>query len=374
MSFGCSIYAGLFPRIHASEIPSSPVHIIIALGYVFCACGIKRTENTIDIIFNLKNTRLPPWLTLVELFGKSEGLDVYRRLEENIKSTLNELERAKEETQQKQFAISELEQEINLRKKIERDLIFAKEKAEEANRAKSHFLAMMSHELKTPLTAIKGYGGLLKGHSQKSIIETNRLSSVAEQIVLNADNLHSMIEGLLNFSQLESGQFTYRKEIFTIGEILAYIRSVVSEKQTSTLNNFAENVPNPDLKLETDRFSVQHIVVNLLTNAFKFCQNGSITLEIRKSGKRDLYIAVEDTGIGIPADKTEKIFQAFYQVSHGTRRKFGGTGLGLSIVKKITEEMNGTIHLDSEPGKRTRFEVFLPDIIHEEAENGPETD
>jgi signal transduction histidine kinase len=363
MSLGCSIYAGLFPRVPPVEIPSSPVHIIIALGYVFCALGIKRTESTINIIFNLKNTRLPPWLTLVELFGKSEGLEVYRKLEENIRSTLNELVKAKEETQQKQVAISQLEQEINLRKRTERDLIFAKEKAEKANRAKTHFLAMMSHELKTPLTAIKGYGELLKSPAGKELINTDQIESITKQIVNNANDLQTMIDSILSFSQLESGKFSYRKEKFKLEDILDQINSLLSIHLTKSSNNFTQRLPEPELLIFADKLCLQHIIINLLTNACKFCHEGSIRLEIRRSDTKDLYIAVEDSGIGIESSQLDNIFKAFYQISHGTRRKYGGSGLGLSIVKKITEDMNGRIHVESEVDKGTRFEIFLPDVI-----------
>jgi signal transduction histidine kinase len=359
MSFGCAIYAGLFPRTPAAEIPSSPVHIIIALGYVVCALGIRRTEQTINSIFNLKASKLPPWFTLVELFGKSEGLDVYKRLEESIKATLNELSKAKLETQAKLVAIGELEQEIKLRKKTERDLIFAKEKAEEANRAKSQFLAMMSHELKTPLTAIKGYGELLRGPGAQTLVENEKLGEVAQQIVINANNLQGMIEGVLQFSQLESGQFTYRKEKFRIADILTYLRSIINEQIDSDAVEYIEKIPDPELAVMTDKHSLQHIIVNLLVNAFKFCKKGHICLEIRKSGDKDLYVAVEDTGIGISNEYREKIFQAFYQISHGTRRKY--------------EELNCQIELDSCVGKGTKFEIFLPDIIFKEPEDEHES-
>lgn len=366
MSFGCAIYAGLFPRIPAEQIPSSPVHIIIALSYVFCACGIKRTESTINTILNLKDTKLPPWLTLVELFGKNEGLEVYKRLETRIKGTLLELMKAKQESQQQQDAIGELEQEIALRKKTERDLISAKEKAEKANRAKSQFLAMMSHELKTPLTAIMGYGELLQGPASSSLIASNKLEMVSKQIVRNSDNLHGMIDRILSFSQLESGHFAFRNEVFQLDEVLPHIRSIANEQRCPQSINYREIIPELKLKFETDKQALQHIVVNLIVNAFKFCKEGEIILEMRKSGENDLFIAVQDSGVGIHSEHLEKIFDAFYQVSHGTKRKFGGTGLGLSIVKKITTEMKGQISVESQLGKGTRFEVFLPGIIFKE--------
>lgn len=364
MSFGCSIYAGLFPRIPAAEIPSSPVHLIIALGYVISACGIKRTESIINTIFNLRDSKLPPWLTLVELFGRSEGLDVYKRLEENIKATLHELIKAKEETELKQAAISELEQEINLRKKTEKELIDAKERAEEANLAKSHFLAMMSHELKTPLTAIKGYGELMRGPARKTLIDSGKIFEIADQIVINADNLHSMIEGLLSFSLLESGKFNLKKEKFVLNEVILYIKSIAAENAKRQKCEFKEKIADPAMVLFTDKQALQHIIVNLLTNAFKFCNSGAIVLEIRKSGISDLYIAVEDNGIGMSQEQLDKIFQPFYQVSHGTTRQFGGTGLGLSIVQKIVNEMKGKILVDSKVGQGSKFEVFLPETIY----------
>jgi signal transduction histidine kinase len=363
MSFGCAIYAGLFPRIPSAEIPSSPVHIIIALGYVIGACSIKRTEKTINTIFNLKSTKLPPWLTLVELFGETEGLEVYKKLEENIRSTLNQLVRAKEETQEKDSAITKLEHEIKLRKKTEKALIAAKEQAEEANEAKSQFLAMMSHELKTPLTAIKGYGALLSRPNLETVLESEKLNEIAQQIVRNANNLHEMIDAILKFSQLENGKFTFRKQIFPVSKLLDDIASTISELDKPNKIEYVQNVPEKNLKLNTDPHSLQHIILNLLINAFKFCNEGTVALTIRTSGKSDLYIAVEDTGIGIKAADIKNIFQPFYQVSHGTRRKYGGTGLGLAIVKKIVDELQGTMELDSCLGKGSKFEIFLPDII-----------
>ncbi|MGM0601621.1 MAG: sensor histidine kinase [Candidatus Rifleibacteriota bacterium] len=368
MSFGCAIYAGLFPRIPSAEIPSSPVHIIIALGYVLAACSVKRTEKTLNTIFNLKSTKLPPWLTLVELFGETEGLEVYKRLEENIRSTLSQLVKAKEETEIKDSAINKLEHEINLRKKTEKALISAKEQAEEANEAKTQFLAMMSHELKTPLTAIKGYGALLSRPNLETVLQTNKLNEIAQQIVRNANNLHEMIDAILNFSQLENGKFTFRKQIFPVSNVLNYLDLIISEFHKSDKIEYIQNIPDKELKLNTDPHSLQHILSNLLINAFKFCEEGKVILTIRTSGKNDLYLAVEDTGIGIKANEIKYIFQPFYQISHGTRRKYGGTGLGLSIVKKIVDELQGTIELDSCLGKGSKFEIFLPDTIVKDKE------
>lgn len=367
LSFGCSIYAGLFPRLPAAEIPSSPVHLIIALGYLLGAMGIGRTESIINTLFNLHDSRLPPWLPLVEVFGKSEGLEVYKRLESDIRATIQELAKAKEETQQKQFAISELEQEIQLRKETERALIVAKEKAEEANMAKAQFLAMMSHELKTPLTAIKGYGELLRGPAGNELLKVGKVSELADQIVLNADNLHGMIEGLLNFSLLETGKFSFKEEIFSLEKLAIVLKNTINNCLNSL--NYIEKIDNPKLQIRADFHALQHICVNLLVNACKFCNEGSVTLEIRASGNKDLYIAVSDTGIGIAPENLAKIFEPFFQVSHGMRRRYGGAGLGLSIVKKIAADLSGKVLVESRAGQGTKFEVFIPDVLIPEAEN-----
>ncbi len=364
LGLGCSIYAGLFIGIPIEQIPSHPVHLLLALGYICVALGVRHTEIIISTIFSLKETLLPPSLPLIEIFGPSQGMEVYKKMENSIKTALEELFRSKAESEMKQRAIIELEKEVGLRKETERQLILAKEKAEDANKTKSQFLAMMSHELKTPLTAIKGYGQIISSTSgPASALPPQKIQEIANQIVINSNHLQSMIDGILRFSQLENGNFTYHLEDFHLSEVLDYIDALLLQQQFS-LANFSTCIPERNLHLHTDRLSLQHILVNLLTNAFKFCKTGKIALEIRQSDK-DLFISVEDDGIGIPPGHIDNIFEAFYQVSHGNRRKFGGTGLGLSIVKKLTEELHGKIHVNSEPDKGSRFEIILPGVIIE---------
>ena len=364
LSLGCAIYAGLFIGTPIDKIPSHPVHIILALGYASVALGLRHTGIVINTIFSLKESVLPPSLPLVEIFGPSQGMAVYRKMESSIKKALEELLRSKAESEMKQRIIGELEAEVNLRKETEKALILEKEKAEAANRTKSQFLAMMSHELKTPLTAIKGYGQILASTSgPASLLSAPKSQEIASQIVNNSNHLQHMIDGILRFSQLENGNFTYTDENFSLYEVLDYVDATIMQLQAPT-SRFSTRIPERDLRLQTDRLSLQHIILNLLTNAFKFCKEGHILLEIRRIDN-SLFIAVEDNGIGIAKEHLDKIFEAFYQVSHGNRRKFGGTGLGLSIVKKLTEELHGRISVFSEPDKGSRFEIILPEIIVE---------
>lgn len=329
--------------------------------------GIRRTEMTIRIIFNLKDPKLPPSLPLIEIFGPSQGLEVYQKMESRIKGAFEELLRAKAETEMKQKIISELENEVRLRKETEQALIREKENAEEANKTKSQFLAMMSHELKTPLTAIRGYGQIL--HNPPDIssgMSEEKIREIAEQIVFNAGHLQTMIDGILRFSQLESGKFTYHKEKFQLTELADYIEALILQQQQFSKARFSLYIPERQLKIYTDKLSVQHIVVNLLMNAIKFCKEGEISIKIIRR-ENDLLIEAKDTGIGIAEQHLDKIFDAFYQVSHGNRRKYGGAGLGLSIVKKLTEELNGRISVESKVDQGSRFEVLLPDVIRETA-------
>lgn len=368
LSLGCSVYAGLFISIRPDEIPSHPVHIILALGYISVALGLRHMGIIINTIFNMKESILPPSLPLVEIFGPSQGMAVYKKMESSIKKALEELLRSKAESEMKQRIIGELEAEVKLRKETEKALILEKERAEDANRTKSQFLAMMSHELKTPLTAIKGYGQILSSTTgPASMLPPQKAQEIAGQIVNNSNHLQSMIDGILRFSQLENGSFTYHVEEFQLSEILTHIDSMCIGLQSESAS-FSSNIPDRELKLRTDRLSLQHIIVNLLTNAFKFGKDMPVLLEIRRI-QNDLFIAVEDHGIGIAPQDLEKVFEAFYQVSHGNRRKFGGTGLGLSIVKKLTEELKGKIFVFSEPDKGSRFEIILPEIVVEGNQN-----
>ncbi len=364
MSIGCAIYAGLFPKFKPSEIPSSPVHLIIALSYITTSLGIRRIELTINSIYSLKSTPLPPYVLLVELFGPSKGMDVYKKMQETIEKNHEQVIVAKAESKAKEMVIQQLESEVNRRKATELALIEAKNKAEEANKTKSQFLAMMSHELKTPLTAIKGYGRLIMNESGpigKNLAQPVRL--LGERIYNSSNHLQSLIDSILRFSQLEAGKFTYQKEVFDLTEVIENVRSVINFQLASARTQLEISFPEGKVVLETDKFALQQTIINLVVNAFKFCKEGKVffNLEIRD---KDLYYSVTDTGIGIAQEDVDKIFSPFFQVSHGNKRKYGGTGLGLSIVKKLVTELGGTIDVSSEQNKGTKFEILLPEVIH----------
>lgn len=364
MSIGCAIYAGLFPRIPPVEIASNPVNLIIAMGYILTALGVRRTRFTVQTLMAFKENRLPPAVTLMEIFGESDGMSVYKNLEMNIKSTVLQLMKSREETQQKQEEIGSLEHEITQRKLIEQELLLAKTRAEELNDAKSQFLAMMSHELKTPLTAIKGYSAILRGNTLQSLLAADKISEISLQIESSADYLAEMVNSLLEFSQLESKTFNYHPEKFALKEIMPYIRSIALTHQKIAGCEYDETVTDPETIIESDRQAVQQIISNLLVNAFKFCNGSRVSLSITHT-VTELAIRVKDGGIGISQSDQERIFEAFCQLSTGKKRKYGGIGLGLSIVKKHVAELKGSISVLSSPNQGAEFTVKLPVCLSE---------
>ena len=245
--------------------------------------------------------------------------------------------------------------DISESKKAKEAIIYAKEKAEQAVLAKNSFLANMSHEIRTPMNAIIGFTDLLA----QSTLDENQEEYVSS-VKLAGGNLLAIINDILDFSKIESGKITIESVPFSLKDALKNIYTLLNEraKEKKLEYNFFLDASLPDFVIG-DSVRLNQIMVNLIGNAIKFTEEGSITISVKKIEEDDLNykmkFSVKDTGIGIPADKMDLIFDRFSQANTETTRKFGGTGLGLSIVKSLVELQGGAINLKSELGRGSEF-------------------
>lgn len=229
---------------------------------------------------------------------------------------------------------------------------------QETARLKSQFMAMMSHELRTPMHIILGFAQLLLRQPVKLLAP--QLKNMVERIYNNAKHLLALIEDILDFTALESGKLNLNSQRFNLAELIQKIiqeqQHLASGKQLSLLVDI--QLQNPTIIGDSKR--VRQILVNLLDNAIKFTDKGSVKLEVYEVCKERIEIVVRDTGIGIAQSDIKYIFQEFRQVNQTYSRTHGGTGLGLAIVDKLVKLMNGTISVQSQLGEGSTFRVEIP--------------
>jgi PAS domain S-box-containing protein len=249
--------------------------------------------------------------------------------------------------------------DISYQKKVERELLAAKLEAEESDRLKSAFLANMSHEIRTPMNGIVGFASLL----QEEDLGWEDRKQYTELIVKGSNDLLRIINDVLDISKLESGQVRLFKRKFEVNEFLynlnmLYLTRMESIKEGVKL--VCENaVEKPTLEIFTDELRLKQILINLIDNSLKFTEKGEVRFGVELHNGFITFF-VEDTGIGIPKNKQEIIFDRFRQSDDSISRKYGGTGLGLSISLGLIELMDGEIRLESEEGKGSKFYVTLP--------------
>jgi HAMP domain-containing protein/signal transduction histidine kinase/CheY-like chemotaxis protein len=316
-------------------------------------------------------------LNTIETNSRTEELlSQSQSLANELKSQQEELRRTNDELQDKAFLLVKQKDEVEAKnKEVEEARKSLEEKAEQlqlTSKYKSEFLANMSHELRTPLNSLLILAQQLYENAEGNLNE--KQVRYAKTIHSCGDDLIQLINDILDLSKIESGFIATNISKVRFMEIAAFVETTFKPIAEARKLHFAieadTNIPD---SLETDLQRLNQILKNLLSNAFKFTEKGEVRLKIYEAdknwkpgnpsldgAKKVIAFAIRDTGIGIPLEKQNIIFEAFQQAEGSTSRKYGGTGLGLSISRGLADLLGGTIELASQPGSGSTFTLFLP--------------
>jgi signal transduction histidine kinase/DNA-binding response OmpR family regulator/CHASE3 domain sensor protein/F0F1-type ATP synthase assembly protein I len=310
-----------------------------------------------------------------ELQSQSEELQTQqeelKQTNEALEERTKDLEQQKEEIQHKNLALEKTQTDMTRAKTA------IEEKAQElelASKYKSEFLANMSHELRTPLNSLLILAQLLADNKQGNL--TDKQVEYAQTVHSAGSDLLTLINDILDLSKVEAGKMEVHVEDLSLADLVETIeqkfRYLASEKGLAFHITVADDLPPV---LNTDVQRLKQIINNLLSNAFKFTEKGEIKLSMQYPDSHEevsimglepgktIAIRVTDTGIGIPKDKQQLIFEAFQQVDGTTSRRYGGTGLGLSISRQLARLLGGELKLESEEGKGSTFTLYLPEGV-----------
>ena len=287
--------------------------------------------------------------------------EAFNRMLDRIESSERKLQRAHDELEERVAERTrELSQEIARRKVIQEDLERAKEAAETANLAKTEFLANMSHEIRTPLNGIVGFTDLLLRDAEYDVASEQR--DYLQTIHRSGLHFLDLISDILDLSKIEAGRLDVERIDCSPHRIIAEVVSVTRVRaiEKGLALDCQWNGPIPET-IQSDPARLRQLLINLVSNAIKFTEQGGIRIVASATSENEAQLQIEviDTGIGIPSEKLEEIFDPFCQADSSVTRRFGGTGLGLAICRKITAALGGQLTVTSEVDAGSTFTVLL---------------
>jgi signal transduction histidine kinase/DNA-binding NarL/FixJ family response regulator len=323
---------------------------------------IMHLEDTMKMVSANKNYEVRAVKSYSDEIGSL--IDGFNAMLSDIQQRDGALRGANDELQTRTL---ELEEEVSQRKQAQEELLNAKHVAEEASRAKSTFLANMSHELRTPLNAIIGYSEMLEEEARDSEGADN--IGDLQKIQFAGKHLLSLINDVLDLSKIEAGKMPLHLETFDIRLMVSEIITTLQPAIEKNKNTLRMRVADEVSAMRADVTKVRQILFNLLSNACKFTDHGTIGLDVDRkleNGQDWIRFQVTDTGIGIAAKQRDNLFKEFAQADTSIARKYGGTGLGLAISYKFVQLMKGRIGVESELGKGATFTAELPAHVRTE--------